>query len=181
MAASRGNQLARHLHHRSPEADAPEQPLRVRVLLRRRQNHTWGAARPKLRQHRVKQQPAHSAAAMIGIDDDVMEQRGGPAEHHVVVPFQRRVGIADHLSRIRNEDHRVRFIELRGQIRRVAIERPAGGREKAPAVEFVVLLDEQRAQPAKAANVVAASTTDDGGTPRHVAHGTGLSSPPPSF
>src|SRR5215207_8756133 len=137
--------LARHLDHRPAEPRAREEPLRRLVPLGGRQHHARHAARPEERERGVEEQPSDAPAAILRVDDDVVQDARRPAQRHVVVPLDRGVRVADHVPVvIGDEDGDVRVFELRAHEGRVVRRRPVPRGQEAPRVELVVLLDEER-------------------------------------
>jgi hypothetical protein len=156
-------QLIGHLDHRPAEPYACEEPLRGLVLLGGRQHHAWYAARPEKPERGVEEQPADALAAMLRVDDDVVQDARRPAQRHVVVPLDGGVGVANHVPVIiGDEDGLARLFELRAHEGRIALRCPRSRGQKAPRVEVVMLLDEERAEAADPRQVGRRRTPDDG-------------------
>src|SRR5215203_806797 len=146
LIASSG--LPSHLDHRSPEPRASEKALRGLVPIRGREHDPGRAFRLEGLQCRVEQPLADALPAMGGIDHDVMQHAGRPAQRHVIVPLDSRVRIAHHLAvALGGKDDDVRLLELRPEKRAVSVLRPRRRGDEAVRVEVVVRTDEERAEP----------------------------------
>lgn len=156
------SQFTRHFNHRSPEADAREEPLRWFVSFGGRQDDLTRASRLHDRQRLVEQSPADAATAVVGIDKHVVQQRRRSSQRLVVVSFHHREGVADHpCVLLRHEHERIRIVELRTEKFGVMVRRSRVRGKKAAGIEIVMLLHEKSAETAETRKVRARRAADD--------------------
>jgi hypothetical protein len=139
------------------------------VSLGRRQDDARRAARLQVRQGRVEEQPPDATAAMLWVNDEVVQDARRPAERQVIVPLDRGVRVADHVRMgLGDEDGRVRLFEFCTQEGRIVRWSPVVRGQEAPRVKVVMRLDQERAGPAEPRQVAPHRTPNEG-------HGGGVS------
>src|SRR5215207_377022 len=155
--------LARHLNHRPAEPRAREEPLRRLVPLGGEEHHARHAARPQERQRGFEEEASDAPAAMLRVNNHVMQNSRRPAQRHVVVPLDGGVRVADHVPVIiGDEDGLLRVFELRAHEGRIGRRSPWPRGQEALWVEVVMLLDEERAEASDAREVGRRRAPDDG-------------------
>jgi hypothetical protein len=140
--------FARHLDHRPPESCAGEQALGGLIPRRRGEHDSGRATSLEPCQRGIEQHAAHALPATGGINHNIVEHARWPAQRHVVSPFERCIGIAEHFPfAMRDEDGYSRILELRPEVGGIPLFGPRGGRDETRRIELVVGADQERAQP----------------------------------
>jgi hypothetical protein len=157
------SELQRQLEHRPSKAYAGEKLLRRFVSFSRRQHDLRQTSRLHILERSLEQSPAHTVPPTLGIDDDVVQHAGGPAQRHIVVRLHRNIGVTDYSAAVLgHKNGGIRRVELRGKKLRVAVPGSRRRREESTGIELVVRRDEQRSEPAEVRKVGARRAANHG-------------------
>ena len=148
------SELQRHLEHRPPKAHAGKKLLRRPISFGRQKYELRQPSRLHILERSLEQSPTHAVPPTLGIDDEVVQHAGGPAQRHIVVRLHRKIGVTDYSAGVLgHKNGGIRRVELRGKKLRVAVLGSPRRREKPTGIELMVRRDEERSEPAEVRKV----------------------------